>query len=711
MKNRRLGFVLIIIYVIMFIVCLYLNSGQSTEGVIINLSMFAIVAGLFIFALFCFSKVNSLKAALIKATRKIESDFNENPNKLWINKSAEYREVLFSNKTLCENYLEYSDEMVRLESSTNGRVSCDIEDYINRDTMDIAICKNMLNLIPGIMTGLGILGTFIGLSLGLQHFNTGSASEISDSIAPLMNGIKVAFHTSIYGMIFSLFFNWVYKRTLEDSYIVVEKFINTFNRCVVSDAENENVVQLQTVIADLPSLIGAEVANKVMESTEPFFTSITNSLDKFAENVSSNQIEAMQKLVDGFMSSMNQSLGENFQHLGETIEKTCEMQNRNNEFMEIFVQKMDSLSTNVIEIDTLSQKTVTNLAEYIENIEELQKIVNSNLTSMNIQMEQYGELQGRNQEYIDVLVGYEKSISEASDQFTKDMATNIEKFSEMENTLSNGVKENLNVLAEKATEFSDKLVEATTGKLNEISENMTGHIDKMVVLEDKMTEEMSGNMRLMFQQYTENLEAGKEHLDNLDKQVTVMVQENLNNLTQKSDEFSEKLVEATTNRFDAISDNMSEQIRTMSEAQREISEGVRESIEVLNERAEKYGESLIEVTDRHIGEMTEEAKMATEGMEKASAQLVNVTQDFSVKLSDSLHRTFQIFDENLSEITKHLSGTILEIDATLSRVEKTTDKVPRVVASAYSDLDDSFRSLQKNIDELVKIVKDAEKNI
>ncbi len=65
------------------------------------------------------------------------------------------------------------------------------------------------------MTGLGILGTFIGLTIGLQQFNTGSASEITNSISPLIQGIKVAFHTSIYGMVFSLIFSFVYKNKLE----------------------------------------------------------------------------------------------------------------------------------------------------------------------------------------------------------------------------------------------------------------------------------------------------------------------------------------------------------------------------------------------------------------------------------------------------------------------------------------------------------------
>ena len=98
--------------------------------------------------------------------------------------------------------------MQRLEIISTDGFKCKIDDYINRDTVDQIMNKNLLNLIPGVMTGLGILGTFIGLSFGLQNFNTGSSGEIAESIAPLMSGIKVAFHTSVFGMILSLFFNY-----------------------------------------------------------------------------------------------------------------------------------------------------------------------------------------------------------------------------------------------------------------------------------------------------------------------------------------------------------------------------------------------------------------------------------------------------------------------------------------------------------------------
>ena len=41
------------------------------------------------------------------------------------------------------------------------------------------------------------------------------------------------------------------------------------------------------------------------------------------------------------------------------------------------------------------------------------------------------------------------------------------------------------------------------------------------------------------------------------------------------------------------------------------------------------------------------------------------------------------FDKNLAEITRHLSGTIAEVDAT-------TERVPQVVVAAYDGMEKSF---------------------
>jgi flagellar hook-basal body complex protein FliE len=74
-------------------------------------------------------------------------------------------------------------------------------------------------MLPGLFVGWGILGTFVGLAYGVGGFDTGSTEAIRTSISSLLFGMNTAFATSIWGMLLSIFFNFLEKlgfRTLDE---------------------------------------------------------------------------------------------------------------------------------------------------------------------------------------------------------------------------------------------------------------------------------------------------------------------------------------------------------------------------------------------------------------------------------------------------------------------------------------------------------------
>src|SRR5690625_5076949 len=63
-----------------------------------------------------------------------------------------------------------------------------------------------IQAIPSTLVGLGILGTFFGLTYGISDFNTTNVDEVKKGIEVLLSGMGTAFVTSIYGMSTSLIF-------------------------------------------------------------------------------------------------------------------------------------------------------------------------------------------------------------------------------------------------------------------------------------------------------------------------------------------------------------------------------------------------------------------------------------------------------------------------------------------------------------------------
>lgn len=247
MKSSNSERILLPVYFIMVAVAVCLNvlSGGKPDmaNVVVNISMFIIIGAVILWAnTQCFMPVNKMLKSMKYAVETMEIDFNKSGAYLW----EQYKDEtnLFHNKALNKKFNEYRLERKRMNMLSAYGSKCDVSEYINEDYFDAAIKKGILSIIPGVMTGLGILGTFIGLSIGLQNFNTGSAAEITSSIAPLMGGIKVAFHTSIYGMVFSLIFNFVYKKNLEDAYNSVEYFLNSYHKYVLPDVASDEATML-----------------------------------------------------------------------------------------------------------------------------------------------------------------------------------------------------------------------------------------------------------------------------------------------------------------------------------------------------------------------------------------------------------------------------------------------------------------------------------
>jgi hypothetical protein len=93
----------------------------------------------------------------------------------------------------------------------------DIAEYVNQELLNHIGNLSFCDIVGGSMTGLGILGTFLGLMIGLKDFDPSTADAMLDTIPPLIEGIKIAFLTSIFGVIFSLLFNMYSRGVQEDA--------------------------------------------------------------------------------------------------------------------------------------------------------------------------------------------------------------------------------------------------------------------------------------------------------------------------------------------------------------------------------------------------------------------------------------------------------------------------------------------------------------
>lgn len=341
MKRKWYEWMLTIVYFAMVALCVFLNftpgHEESLTTKIVNIVMFAIVAIVFLLADFgCFAPINSVIKDLNRATEKIHGDAMNSHTFLWEPYSQGSIE-LFKTRRLKECLRDYIFELNRESDAENVYYKPGIDDYINEKLVDSIIHRNELNQVAGMLTGLGILGTFIGLSLGLQNFNTGTTAQMTESIEPLMNGIKVAFHTSIYGMVFSLTFNTIYKRKLYEADEAVSSFVTAFKKFVLPDTTNNGMnqlLQMQCEQIDAINVLAETISENLYDMIVPQLESFNDTINNFANVATRNQTEAIRDVVEHFIAQMNNSLGGSFTRINETVNEQYQIQKQNSAYME-----------------------------------------------------------------------------------------------------------------------------------------------------------------------------------------------------------------------------------------------------------------------------------------------------------------------------------------------------------------------------------------
>ena len=383
MQNRKwYEWLLTITYIAMVALCVALNftTGQreGLANIIVNGVMFLIVGLIFLNCeINSFFPMNRIIADLHRATEKIRGDALNSHQFLW----EPYKQSsveLFEDKYLQEAFQDYRFELNRITNSDKAYYKCDIEDYINTTIVDSVMHRNVLNQVAGAMTGLGILGTFIGLSLGLQHFSTGSTAEVTNSIAPLMDGIKVAFHTSIYGMVFSLVFNYVYKRKLDEAENAIADFIDAYKKYVLPDTTTDGInklMELQQQQVTAVRRMTDRVSEDLTKIMEPQFDRMNQTITDFGNMATRSQTEALNQVVNEFIREMNRSLGGTFLQLNESFNKAYASQQKNEQLLG-GIQQRAEMNQQVLYQE---QEYLTDLAQYRQSLSEASAALHAQL--------------------------------------------------------------------------------------------------------------------------------------------------------------------------------------------------------------------------------------------------------------------------------------------------------------------------------------------
>ena len=189
-------------------------------------------------------------------------------------------------------YPETEGDWMRLQESwkSSDGMDCDVEDYIFESELLESCNYNVCTQVAGILTALGILGTFLGLVLGLRSFDFSNADQMTSSVEALVGGLNVAFYTSIYGVTLSILYNIIFRRITTGLTQELNHFYDAFNSALepvsqkamverMDSRQAENNALMQDIKALLDERLGERLGHQMAETLTPVFDRIIQSLD------------------------------------------------------------------------------------------------------------------------------------------------------------------------------------------------------------------------------------------------------------------------------------------------------------------------------------------------------------------------------------------------------------------------------------------------
>lgn len=270
-------------------------------------------------------------------------------------------EIMQADKTLKHLWDEYTETLHEQYDHVDGerrliaiRATVPAEVFFNTQVLvDTPLSTEFFRHLPGLLTGIGIIGTFSGLIVGLSGFDpSGSAELVKSSLDGLLKGVKEAFYASAGAITAAMIITFIEKSILTRRYKQVEALAQAIDTLYEAGAGEEYLARLvkaaeentthtaqlkQSLVDDLKQILtdlserqiaaqqaqGQQLAQGISQAIQ---TSLQAPLDQIAAAVthaSGQQGTAVQNILNdllaAFMSKMDQTFGGQIQGLNEMM--------------------------------------------------------------------------------------------------------------------------------------------------------------------------------------------------------------------------------------------------------------------------------------------------------------------------------------------------------------------------------------------------------
>ena len=543
-------------------------------------------------------------------------------------------------------WLEFDETLIEIRKDNKSTLfnTFDAIYFFNTTTLAKGITENrLIAAVPGFLTAIGVIGTFVGLQIGLSEMNISesvSVDEMKSGVAAVIGGAKVAFMTSVWGVFLSVLFNFT------------EKFMEQWIRMKIDD--------LQKTIDALFPRLSAEVQLQTIADSS---VEARDSLQGLAEQIGVKMQESMLTATSGISEALETSLNK---IMAPAINKLVDDTSEGNQkaLEEILTKFMDGFG---------AQGQQQKLA-----MEEASMQVNDSIAGMNGTMESFvnkmetsqEKSAEREQQLVSSLSLQVSKLVEQSDQQARKMNELMEtQLSSLNSSFENGQKQAVqrdSALAQQAetissttlslieqVEMSIKSHQSSSKQILQQGQSLQLSVESMVLASEKTTDSMRDSANEL-KSATDSMSLFSSHIQEASKQLSEAVTDaveatkNLaieNQSSAKSMTLLRDEILSETTRFAGVADVMSGMVdtagSTFSElkiSQSEYLQSLKGNVAALTEQMttllSDYSTQANAQTTSHLKIWAESSTQYAESMNSAVRTLSSVVDEIQDKLGE-----------------------------------------------------------------------------
>lgn len=417
--------------------------------------------------------------------------------------------------------------------------------------------RKIFEWLPGIFLIIGILPTFLGLTLSTYYLDVKNA-HFMDQVIYVMSGVGIAFFISIIAIGFSLFWQISDQRTYYPFLLKqYDELLDALQQAFPSDEDLKTFLS-QTFIQSF--------VQQITSTLTPHLEANQSIMKETLNRTTEDQVSNTEKIINQVVESLGNMIGDQMQELGHVLRQTVQWQEKVHSEMTKLVQSLQKSAIKQIEMVEKTTVLTTEIQQHASHLSEYQTVCHSSISEMNDTTNKNRELQISITNLLEKITAQTAQFSETSIQLEEVLSsvneishTNIKFFDEIQEMQHNlhaerqqiqqHVSEQLQQMDHRSSQLKEHwsdthlMIKEVNKQLNESTDRFVQHMHSGLeqtftqfdtALTDSVRALASGvsTLKILFQELPTQVEQLNHHVGEINSTLSKSITDANQSITQ-----------------------------------------------------------------------------------------------------------------------------------------------------------------------------------